>query len=378
MEKNSQIPAEQFLRQFAIDGELAGVEPYGQGHINLTFRSEWKEAGTKKRYIHQRINEKVFTRPNKVMENIDLVTSHIRKKAGMAGITDLGRCTLTIVPSKDGKLWARDNEGSWWRTFLFIEDSHSLEITATPEDARILGKSIACFQSQTADLDPERLHETIPGFHDMEKRYKYFNEVISGDSHDRVKDVRAEIGFMLENEERGDVLIRALRNRIIPVRTCHNDAKINNILIDDASSKVLCVIDLDTVMPGTVLFDLGDLIRTVCATAAEDEKDLSRVDFNVDYFEALLSGYLSGAGNFLVPSELALLCEAGRNITQIMGLRFLSDYLDGDQYYRVSYPLHNLDRCRTQIALINSMDSKWQDIMMISEKIRKKYISKKN
>ena len=191
----------------------------------------------------------------------------------------------------------------------------------------------------------------------MEKRYARFYEALSKDCRSRAKDVQPEIYFMRQNEERGAVLIRALRDGSIPERICHNDTKINNILVDDASSEALCVIDLDTVMPGTSLFDVGDLIRTVTTRAAEDERDLSRVEFDLAFLEALLDGYLSEALQFLIPAELALLCEAGRNITQIMGLRFLTDYLEGDHYYHTTRPDHNLDRCRNQIALIKSMDA---------------------
>ena len=203
----------------------------------------------------------------------------------------------------------------------------------------------------------------------MEKRYLRFHEAVSKDSHKRVKNVTKEIEFMTNNEERGGILIHHLQNGILPERICHNDTKINNILIDDKSSQALCIIDLDTVMPGTALFDLGDLIRTVTNRAEEDEKDLSKVDFDLVYFKALLSGYLIKAREFLIPAELALLCESGRNITQIMGLRFLTAYLEGDTYYRINRPEHNLDRCRTQIALIDSMDKKWKQANEIAERL---------
>jgi len=271
--------------------------------------------------------------------------------------------------SRDGLPFVRDNTGGWWRTYLFIEGAHAQELISSPLDARFLGESIALFQNDLADLGGQRLHETIPGFHDMEKRYSRFHEAVSRDCRSRVKDAQPEIAFMRENEERGAVLIRALHSGEIPERICHNDTKINNILVDDYSSRALCVIDLDTVMPGTVLFDLGDLIRTVTTRAAEDEQDLSRIRFDPVFFEALLEGYLSVAIAFLCPGELALLCEAGRNITQIMGLRFLTDFLEGDHYYKTSRPNHNLDRCRTQIALMQSMDSQWERMKAIAEKL---------
>ena len=363
MAQDRQFAFESVIHRFAIYGEFEGAKSFGTGHINNTYRSVWNQAGTKVRYTHQKINEKVFTKPDEVMENIERVTGHIAQKLIREEIGDRSRRVLTVIPSKDGKPWARDDEGGWWRTYLFIENTHTMEITSSPENARFLGKSIAAFQAQLADLGGNRLHETIPNFHDMEKRYLRFYDALSKDCKGRAKDVKAEISFMEENEERGALLIRALREGSIPERICHNDTKINNILIDDDSSQALCVIDLDTVMPGTSLFDVGDLIRTVTARTAEDEKDISKVDFDLTYFEALLGGYLSEAMKFLNPQEPALLCESGRNITQIMGLRFLTDYLEGDHYYHIARPEHNLDRCRTQIALIRSMDVKWNEAL---------------
>jgi Ser/Thr protein kinase RdoA (MazF antagonist) len=207
----------------------------------------------------------------------------------------------------------------------------------------------------------------------MEKRYARFHDAVSKDACGRVKDVGPEIAFMLENKERGAILIRTLKNGGIPERICHNDTKMNNILIDDKDNQVRCVVDLDTVMPGTSLFDLGDLIRTVTARAGEDERDLSRVEFDTACFEALLDGYVSEAAEFLVSREKEWLAESGRNITQIMGLRFLTDYLEGDHYYRIARPGHNLDRCRTQIALIRSMDARWEAALEITKKLVERY-----
>jgi hypothetical protein len=368
--RQKKLLIEEIVHQFTIYGEFETAEPFGNGHINSTFRSIWNQAGTKIRYIHQRINDSVFARPDEVMENIERVTRHVRETARRSGLEDISRVTLTVVPSRDGKLFARDSEGGWWRTYLFIEGSRTLELTSSPNDARFLGESIARFQCQLADIGAPRLRETIPGFHDMEYRYRRFYDAIEKNCHDRVKNARWEITFMTENEDRGAILIRSLRNGTIPERICHNDAKINNILIDNESSRALCVIDLDTVMPGTSLFDLGDLIRSVCTTAAEDERDLSKVEFDLVYFEALLDGYFHAAKEFLVPPELSLVCESGRNLTHIMGLRFLTDYLEGDHYYRTARPDHNLDRCRNQIALIKSMDAKWKEAETIAQKLR--------
>ena len=353
-------------RQFAIYGDFIGAAPFGSGHINDTFRSEWNQAGTIVRYTHQRINRRVFARPDEVMENIVRVTSHIASKHRAAG--EWSRRSLTVVPTGDGKPWARDGEGGWWRTYLFIENAHSLEKTSSVAEARFLGASIGRFQKQLADLPAPRLHDTIPHFHDMEMRYLRFYDALKKDSHNRAPDAAAEIDFMVKNEERGGILVAAQREGRIPERICHNDTKINNILIDDVTLDALCVIDLDTVMPGTVLFDTGDLIRTVAATAAEDERDLSKVHFDLSFYEGLLEGYLSEALEFLGREEIKLITESGRNITQIMALRFLTDFLEGDCYYHTSRPRHNLDRCRNQIALIRSMDSMWEDALKIARK----------
>jgi hypothetical protein len=361
------------IKQFAIYGECEGAQPFGRGHINNTYQSIWNQAGVRLHYTHQRINDKVFVKPDEVMENIQRVTRHIAEKLKTEGITDRSRRVLTVIPGTDGKPWVRDAKGGWWRTYLFIANTHTLELTNSPADADFLGRSIAHFQRQLADLGGARLYETIPNFHNMEKRYERFYTALSSDSMGRAKTVEPEIDFMRENERRGALLVQAMRDGSLPERICHNDTKMNNILIDDDSSQALCVIDLDTVMPGTILFDVGDLIRTVAVRAAEDERDISRVTFDVVFFEALLDGYVSEAGKFLTRAELDLLCESGRNITQIMGLRFLTDYLEGDRYYHIERPDHNLDRCRTQIALIKSMDNNWEKARKICVTLAAKY-----
>jgi Ser/Thr protein kinase RdoA (MazF antagonist) len=347
--------------RFAIYGDLESAAPYGSGLINDTFVSGWNQAGTRVRYLHQRINERVFTRPGEVMENIGRVSSHIAEKLRAADIPDRSRRTLTVVNGRDGKPWVRDARSGWWRSYLFIEGTHTRDLAASPEEAAFLGRSIGNFQKQLADLGGRRLKETIPGFHDMENRYLRFYEALSSDNSRRAFRAGAEIAFMRKNEERGAVLIRALRDGSIPERICHNDTKMNNILIDNEDNTALCVCDLDTVMPGTVLFDTGDLIRTVTNRAREDEEDLSKVNFDLRFLKALLEAYLSEASDFLTEEEKNLLLESGRNLAQIMALRFLTDYLEGDRYYRISRPDHNLDRCRNQIALIRSMDSKWEE-----------------
>jgi Ser/Thr protein kinase RdoA (MazF antagonist) len=372
--KSKDLLLGEILSRFAIYGEEGSFVSFGGGHINDTFLSTWDQAGARLRYIHQRINTRVFARPDEVMENILRVSAHIRGKLAAGNTAGRSRRTLTVIPALDGKPWVRDAEGGWWRTYCFIEGAHARDTAASPAEARLLGKSVGRFQKQLADLPGERLHETIPNFHDMEKRYARFREALEKDEYKRAASAGEETAFLLENEERGGVLIRALREGRIPERICHNDAKMNNILLDDSDGEALCLVDLDTVMPGSGLFDFGDLVRTAASTAKEDEADLAGVKFEAEFFLALLEGYLSEASEFLEPGELELLAEAGRNITQIMALRFLTDYLEGDRYYHTARPGHNLDRCRNQTALIRSMDAKRDKIeSMVFESARKYY-----
>ena len=364
---NALARLKEIIQDFFIYGDLEEILPLGKGHINDTFISRWNQGGAVVRYTHQRINHEVFTHPHEVMENICRITQHISKKLAAQGVAERSRRVLTVVPSRDEKPFVRDKEGGWWRTYCFIEGTHTADIASSPEEAELLGRSIGRFQKQLADLGGERLYESIPDFHNMEKRYIRFHKALENDECRRVKEAETEIAFFLKNEERGGILIRSLREGRVPERICHNDTKLNNILLDDKEGEAMCVIDLDTVMPGTSLFDFGDLVRTVTITAAEDEQDLSKVRFDPVFFKALLTGYLNEARDFLEREELHLLCEAGRNITQIIGLRFLTDFLEGDHYYHTSRPRHNLDRCRTQLALIHSMDEQWLEAERIAQ-----------
>lgn len=353
------------LGVFRIPGEMESVVPFGKGHINDTFHSRWRSDGGPRGYIHQRINDRVFRRPDEVMDNILRVTGHIASRLLAAGIDDVERRTLTVVPAASGNPWFRDARGGWWRTYLFIDRAHSEDMAESPVQAGLLGAEIGKFQRMLSDLPPPRLHETIPAFHDMRSRYALLDAAAARDPLGRLSEVGDELEFMARNRKRGTVLVDALESGGLPSRICHNDAKLNNILLDDASSKALCVVDLDTVMPGTALFDFGDLVRTVAATAPEDQAELAAVGFDRAMYRALLSGYLSEAA-FLVPTETGLLAEAGRNLAQIMALRFLTDYLEGDLYYKIARPSHNLDRCRNQIALVRAMDDAAGDIERIT------------
>lgn len=360
MLSNDQILS--IINRFAIYGDFVSCKPVGNGHINNTYRSTFNQAGREVRYTHQRINKNVFKQPEQVMENIVSVTSFLRRQYQQMGLDDVSRRTLTVIPCKDGAMFYKDDDGDYWRTYLYVENVQTYEVLESEELAHRLGKAIGNFQNSLAGYDGKRLYDTIPRFHDMHMRYDQFDEALAKDVKNRAAGIKAELDFLEANRERGMILSDGLASGKLREGITHNDTKVNNILFDDKTGAALCVIDLDTVMPGTVLFDTGDLIRTATNTAAEDEKDVSKVQFNFSVFKALISGYMEEAKGFLSPYEKSLLAESGRTITQIMAVRMITDYLNGDVYYKIDYPEHNIVRARTQIALIKSMDAQWDKI----------------
>ncbi len=347
--------------QFAIYGDLESYKGFGNGHINSTYVSVWNQGGTQVRYVHQKINGVVFKKPEQVVENIYRVTKHIRAKVKAQG-SDASRRVLTLIPAKDGKLWYKDTDGSYWRTYIFVEQANTFEVMESSELAYKVGAAVGDFQKMLADYSDQSLHETIPDFHNMQSRYAQLDDAVARNAVHRVDEVMKELSFLYDNRERGMTLTNGLKDGKLKQGITHNDTKLNNILFDAASGDALCLIDLDTVMPGTVLFDTGDLIRTATNTALEDEKNLDKVRFNIHIFKPLVTGYVHSAGSFLTDYEKSLIAESGRIITQIMAVRFLTDYLNGDVYYKISRPEHNLDRTRTQIALMQSMDAQWDEV----------------
>lgn len=343
---------------FRIEGELVGIKTNNQGHINNTFVSEFETPSGIAKYTHQRINTNVFHSPQEVMENIWAVTEHI-KGVLRNRYDDISMRCLTVVRTLDDKLLFEDSDGGFWRTYHYIDNVTTFDTIADQTQARLLGEAIGDFQLELSDLDGSALHQTIPHFHDMEMRYRQLDKSIAEDCCGRLSSVREEVDFLQTNRARGRILWDCMENGEVPMRVTHNDTKINNVLFSQDGSEALCVIDLDTVMPGTILFDTGDMIRTATNTACEDETDLDKVTCNVDLHKALLAGYRSRAASFLTPRENELIVESGRCITQIMAVRFLTDYIAGDKYYQITHPSHNLDRSRTQIRLMQDMDRKW-------------------
>lgn len=353
---NNYDEARAVIEHFRIDGILESIKVNTQGHINSTFVSTFINDGVKTKYTHQKINQNVFKKPKEVMENILAVTKHIEAK--VASLPDRYRRVLRVIFTKDHLPFYIDPNGDYWRTYVFIENVNTYDKIPSIQAACNLGRGIGNFQKQLSDFDGARLNITIPHFHDMNLRYRQLEEALEKDPKGRAESVRAELDFLFANRERGAKIWNAFEDGTLPNRVTHNDTKMNNVLFDPITDEAVCVIDLDTIMPGTILFDTGDMIRTACNTGEEDEKDLSKVSFNVDMYNALVSGYREKA-DFLTAEESAWIKESGRTITQIMAVRFLADYIAGDVYYSTAYPEHNLTRARTQIRLMQSMDEQW-------------------
>lgn len=327
------------------------TEAYGNGHINDTCLVSMP------RYILQRINTSIFTNPDELMENIENVTAFLREKIAAAG-GDADRGTLTVVPTKDGRKCYRADDNNVFRVYRFIEGTKTIEDNRTLEDVYEAGKGFGSFQKLLADFPVDRLHETIRDFHHTPKRIEALKEVVRQDKAGRAGSVENEIRYALENASWAGSVVSGMEDGRIPVRVTHNDTKINNILFDRESGKALCVIDLDTVMPGSALYDFGDALRMGGSANAEDETDVDKVRFEVSAFEAFTRGYLSEMKDALTETEIALLPLSVKLMTYECGIRFLTDYLNGDTYFKIHREHHNLDRARSQFKLVEDIAAK--------------------
>ena len=341
--------------RFAIPGRLRSVAPHGNGHINDTFLAEYEQEGRPVRYVHQRINRQVFADPHAVMDNIGRVTAHLHRKLAAAGVEDPQRRALTVVRTTAGESLVQANDGSCWRTYRFIEGTRTQQTIDFPQQAYQAARAFGCFQAGLADLPPPALIETIPAFHDTPRRLRALERAVAEARTDRRQAARPQIDLAREQARLADTLVALHATGAIPARVTHNDTKLNNVLFDAASGEAICVVDLDTVMPGLSLYDFGDMVRTMTCPAAEDEADLTRIDVDPVLFEAIVRGYLETAGDMLNPTERAHLLAAGLTIVFEQGVRFLTDYLSGDVYYKIEHPEHNLQRCRAQFALLTAL-----------------------
>lgn len=353
--KHSQATLQDVFSKFATFGDVFEIVPYGSGHINDTYRVTVNQAGAMVRYILQRINTSIFKDPVMLMDNIRRTTSHLRAKLAAAGDADASRKTLTLVPTRDGAEYLNLDSENVWRLYLFIEHASTYDVIETPEQAYQAARSFAEFQNLLADLPAPRLGESIPKFHDIRSRLSLLDAAAAADVCGRLKEVAAEMKFVDDRRAEMVKLLDLNAAGAIPERITHNDTKINNVMLDDVSGKGVCVIDLDTVMPGLALYDFGDMIRTATAAAAEDETDLSKVESRMDMFEALVRGYASEA-HFLTQAEKDNLAFCGRVITFTIGVRFLTDYLAGDVYFKTKHEKHNLDRARNQFKMVVSQE----------------------
>ena len=340
---------------FDFGGEVTSVVPYGNGHINDTYAVTCSLAGDSVRFILQRLNPVVFPDRAGLMRNMIAVTGFLRKAVIRDG-GDPERECLRLIPLKDGSPYLTDESGDVWRATQFIENTDAYLVAESPEMFASAGEAFGKFMARLGGFDASSLFEVIPRFHDTPDRYARFLASLERNAAGRMDEAKDEIAFVRERGEGCSVITDALERGEVPVRVTHNDTKLNNVLIDTATKEAVCVIDLDTVMPGSMLYDFGDAVRVGCSTAKEDERDLSLVDFDLGLFRAFTEGYLAGAGRSVTAAELGLLPDAARLMTFECGMRFLTDFLDGDTYFKTAYPEHNLVRARTQFKLVRTME----------------------
>lgn len=344
---------ENICGQFAIAGEYAACVRYGEGHINDTYKLTVRENGREVHYILQRINHRLFPEVGKLMHNIALVTDFCRKSVLARGGDPMREC-LSIVRTKKGESYYFDGE-NYFRIYVFIEDATTYQIVRDPKDFYESAVAFGNFANLLADFDASQLYEVLPDFHNTRVRYANFLRAVEKDVCDRRMEVAEEIAWFKEHSYLCGEIVDKIASGEIPLRVTHNDTKLNNVMIDNATGKGLAVIDLDTVMPGSLCYDFGDSIRFGCNPAAEDEPDLSKVNFRYDLYETYLDGYLSAVGESITPAERAMLPVGAVLMTYECGMRFLTDYLEGDVYFRTVRPGQNLDRARTQRKLVEDM-----------------------
>jgi hypothetical protein len=358
------------VQHFRFDGEFLSVDSIETGHINDTYAARFRrQDGRLHRYLLQRINRSVFPSPAEVMSNIGAITTHMRRKVLAAG-GHPGRETVNLVATVEGDNAYRTLEGDWWRAELFIEGAQTYETASSLNALNQVAGAFGRFMAMLSDFPASKLHETIPDFHHTPKRYEALVGAVARDPWHRAASVRAEIEFVEQRVDELPVLIDLREKGMLPVRVTHNDTKFNNVMIDDCTGVGICVVDLDTVMPGLSAYDFGDMVRSSISPAAEDEQDLSRVALDPTRFEALVVGYLGATREILTPLEIDCLPFSAKLMTLECGIRFLTDYLNGDVYFRTHRPGQNLDRCRTQFQLVTEMEKRFCHLLHLVEKHR--------
>ncbi len=350
----------EIISHFQVDTDIV---PYGEGHINDTYLAD----STPYKYILQKINHHIFQDPDRLMENIVAVTDYLRKVIEKEG-GDPDRETLTVIKTKDGKNLYRSETGDYYRMYIFVDRTKVYQMVENQDQFYHAAKAFGKFQKQLSDFDAGKLVETIPQFHNTCSRFEQLKAAIQENKAGRIDEVLPEIEFALAHENEISVIVDALEKQEIPLRVTHNDTKLNNVLFDEDSGEAICVIDLDTVMPGSLLYDYGDSIRFGASSGAEDEQDLSKIYCDLNLFETFTKGFLEELSDSITPKEVELLPFSAKLMTYECGIRFLADYLNGDTYFKVHYPGQNLDRCRTQFKLVADMEEKMTQMKQIVKK----------
>lgn len=355
--------------EFDIEGNVVDVSAFGSGHINDTFKVVTDKPGAT-RYLLQRVNHHVFKDVGAVMDNIQRVTSHLRMRyaAEFPQGNHVDRRVLTLIPTTADEPYHRDDQHNFWRMFVLLDDTRSYDIVESPKQAREGGRAFGQFQRMLADLDVELIHEVLPDFHHIGSRLAQLDRAVAADSAGRVRLVQPELAFINTRKQRMHAILDLAAQGRLPVRITHNDTKFNNVLLD-ADDRAQCVIDLDTVMPGYVAYDFGDAIRTIINRAAEDEADLEKVRLNIPLFEAYAEGYFEEAHHFLTGDEVASLMEGVLLFPYMQAVRFLTDFLEGDHYYKVYHGDHNLQRARAQLKLVDELEAHEQELGAIVARV---------
>lgn len=366
---NLRESAQKAAMTFVLQGEVIDVSRYGSGHINDTFFLLCRDGVKEFKYILQRMNHDVFKDIEGLIHNVKGVTTFLRQQI-IENHGDPNRETLNLLPTKDGKDYYRDEDGNYWRMYLFISGASCYDQVKRPEDFYQSARAFGRFQCLLADFPASDLTETIPDFHNTPMRFKAFEEAVAQDKMGRASEVEKEIQFVREREKEMGLALAMQKDGLLPLRVSHNDTKLNNIMIDDTTGEALCIIDLDTIMPGFSIFDYGDSIRFGANTAQEDEVDLSKVSLSLPLFEVYTKGFLEGCEGRLTKEELDMLPYGAKMMTLECGMRFLTDYLQGDTYFHISREKQNLDRCHTQFALVADMERKWEEMLQIVNKYR--------
>lgn len=361
------------MDNFNHEGEFISAEQLTAGNINKTYLLNFKdENGDVTKYILQQLNTNVFKKPVEVMENIISTTSYLKKEIEKIDKSSERR-VLIFVTNKQGEPYYQDENGGFWRSYVYIDNATAYDSVENPKDFFKAGQTFGKFQKLLSNFPAETLHETIPNFHNTPVRFETFKKAIDENLGNRKDLVENEINFILEREDKASKIMDLMNSKQIPIRVTHNDTKFNNILIDDLTGEAICVIDLDTIMPGSALFDYGDAIRYGTCTGAEDEEDLSKIDMDLDLFEEFTKGFVIETKDFLTNEEIKLLPLGAYTMTLELAVRFLTDYLDGDKYFKVTKPNHNLIRAKTQIKLTDIMEKNMDKM----NEIVNKYLNEK-